>query len=191
MRKILTRRTVLKGSAALGLSAFAASVKGATPDPVAITPDLIEAAKKDGKLILYSSMDLPVGEKVGKAFEAKYPGMRSPDRTLRRRAAVPARRPGISRAAFTPPTSSTPPTLRTSSPGSGTAGWRLSCPTTWRKHFPARLSRPRRHVGDLADLSVLDRVQHEFGKARRRAEEFCGSARPQMGWQDRQGPSGL
>ena len=26
-------------------------------------------------MILYSSMDLPVGEKLGKAFEAKYPGM--------------------------------------------------------------------------------------------------------------------
>ena len=36
---------------------------------------LIEAAKKEGKVILYSSMDLPVGEKLGKAFEAAYPGI--------------------------------------------------------------------------------------------------------------------
>ena len=35
----------------------------------------MEAAKKEGKLILYSSMDLPVGEKLGKAFEAAYPGI--------------------------------------------------------------------------------------------------------------------
>src|ERR1700750_3061055 len=75
MRKTLSRRTILKGSAALGLTAFAASVKGATPEPVAITPDMVEAAKKEGTVILYSSMDLPVGEKLGKAFEAKYPGM--------------------------------------------------------------------------------------------------------------------
>jgi iron(III) transport system substrate-binding protein len=42
---------------------------------VAITPDLIAAATKEAKVILYSSMDLPVGEKLGKAFEAQYPGI--------------------------------------------------------------------------------------------------------------------
>jgi len=47
---------------------------GCTP-PVSITPDLVEAAKKEGKVILYSSMDLPVGERLGKAFEAQYPGI--------------------------------------------------------------------------------------------------------------------
>ena len=36
---------------------------------------LIEAAKKEGKVVFYSSMDLPVGEKLGKAFEAAYPGI--------------------------------------------------------------------------------------------------------------------
>jgi iron(III) transport system substrate-binding protein len=75
MRKTLSRRTILKGAAALGVTAFAASVKAASPEPVAITPTLIEAATKEAKLILYSSMDLPVGEKLGKAFEAKYPGI--------------------------------------------------------------------------------------------------------------------
>jgi iron(III) transport system substrate-binding protein len=76
MRKTLNRRTLLKSAtAALGVTAFAASVKAASPEPVAITPPLIEAATKEGKVILYSSMDLPVGEKLGKAFEAKYPGI--------------------------------------------------------------------------------------------------------------------
>src|ERR1700750_3037319 len=75
MRKTLSRRTILKGTAALGVTAFAASVKAASPEPVSITPELVDAAKKEGKVILYSSMDLPVGEKLGKAFEAKYPGM--------------------------------------------------------------------------------------------------------------------
>src|SRR6195952_198490 len=75
MRKKLTRRDVLKGSAALGLTVFAAPAKAAAPEPVAITPALIEAARKEAKVILYSSMDLPVGEKLGKAFEAKYPGI--------------------------------------------------------------------------------------------------------------------
>src|SRR5882672_12016 len=75
MRKRLSRRDLIKGSAALGLTAFAASVKAAAPEPVAITPALVDAAKKEAKVILYSSMDLPVGEKLGKAFEAAYPGI--------------------------------------------------------------------------------------------------------------------
>jgi iron(III) transport system substrate-binding protein len=36
---------------------------------------LIDAAKKEGTVVYYSSMDLPVGEKLGKAFEAAYPGI--------------------------------------------------------------------------------------------------------------------
>src|SRR6266404_339420 len=73
--KKLSRRDVIKGSAALGLTAFAASLKAAAPEPVAVTPQLIEAARKEARVILYSSMDLPVGEKLGKAFEAQYPGI--------------------------------------------------------------------------------------------------------------------
>src|SRR5437660_10420121 len=76
MRKKTSRRDVIKGSAALVFgSVFASPVRAQSPDPVAITPALIEAAKKEGKLIFYSSMDLPVGEKLGKAFEAAYPGI--------------------------------------------------------------------------------------------------------------------
>src|ERR1700737_5574790 len=75
MRKRISRRDVIKGSVALGLTAFAAPLKAAAPEPVAITPDLIEAARQETKVILYSSMDLPVGEKLGKAFEAQYPGI--------------------------------------------------------------------------------------------------------------------
>ena len=75
MRKAITRRDVIKGTAALGVTAFAAAVKAASPEPVSITPALIEAARKEAKVILYSAMDLPVGEKLGKAFEAKYPGI--------------------------------------------------------------------------------------------------------------------
>jgi iron(III) transport system substrate-binding protein len=75
MRKHLTRRDIIKGSAALGLTMFAAPVRAAAPEPVAITPALVDAATREGKVVLYSSMDLPVGEKLGKAFEAKYPGI--------------------------------------------------------------------------------------------------------------------
>jgi iron(III) transport system substrate-binding protein len=75
MRKGISRRGLIKGSAALGLTVFASPIKAVAPEPTAITPTLIEAANKEAKVILYSSMDLPVGEKLGKAFEAKYPGI--------------------------------------------------------------------------------------------------------------------
>jgi iron(III) transport system substrate-binding protein len=75
MRKRISRRNVIRGAAALGLTAFAAPLKAAAPEPVAITPGLIEAARKEAKVILYSSMDLAVGEKLGKAFETQYPGI--------------------------------------------------------------------------------------------------------------------
>src|ERR1700747_888454 len=68
-----SRRDVIKGSADLGLTVFAAPLKAAAPEVQAITPQLIEAAIKEGKVVLYAPMDLPVGEKLGKAFEAQYP----------------------------------------------------------------------------------------------------------------------
>jgi iron(III) transport system substrate-binding protein len=72
----LSRRDVLKGTGALALGAvFASPARGAAPPAEAITPQLIEAAKKEGKVVYYSSMDLPVGEKLGKAFEAAFPGI--------------------------------------------------------------------------------------------------------------------
>src|SRR6266404_1576835 len=72
----LSRRDILQGAATLATGAiFASPVRAQAPEPVAITPDLVEEAKKEGKLILYSSMDLLVGEKLGKAFEAAYPGI--------------------------------------------------------------------------------------------------------------------
>src|SRR4030081_1297619 len=68
----LSRRDVLKGSLALG-SVFASPARAQAPPPEAITPQLIEAAKKEAKVVVYSAMDLPVGEKRGKASEAQYP----------------------------------------------------------------------------------------------------------------------
>ena len=71
-RKIL--QGSLQGSTALAFgSVFAAAARAEAPPPATITPQLIEAAGKEAKVILYSSMDLPVGEKLAKAFEAKYP----------------------------------------------------------------------------------------------------------------------
>jgi len=74
VRKKLTKRDVLKGAGALGLSAFAVRV-GAAPAAEAVTPALIDAAKKEGKVVFYTAMDLEFAERLGKAFEAKYPGI--------------------------------------------------------------------------------------------------------------------
>src|SRR5215207_5296534 len=76
MRKIkFSRRDVLKGSSALALGVYAAPSRAAAPEPALVTPQLIEAAKKEGKIAFYTSLDLPVSERVAKAFEAKYSGI--------------------------------------------------------------------------------------------------------------------
>jgi iron(III) transport system substrate-binding protein len=75
MTKSFSRRRLLQGTGALALGrVFAVPVHAAAPAAETITPQLIEAAKKEGKVVYYSSMDLPVGEKLGKAFEAAFPG---------------------------------------------------------------------------------------------------------------------
>ena len=77
MRKAkLSRRDILKGSAAVAAGAmFAEPVRAAPPPASAITPALIEAAKKEGKCSFYTAMDLQFAEKLGKDFEAKFPGI--------------------------------------------------------------------------------------------------------------------
>ena len=71
----LSRRDVLKASAAAAGGLFASPSRAAAPEPTAITPSLIEAAKKEGKLFYYTSVDLPLAEKIAKSFEAAYPGI--------------------------------------------------------------------------------------------------------------------
>src|SRR5262249_40021548 len=71
----LSRRDVLKASVALTATAFAAPLKAAMPEPAAITPALIEAARKEGKVGFYTAWELQVAEKFGKVFEEKYPGI--------------------------------------------------------------------------------------------------------------------
>jgi iron(III) transport system substrate-binding protein len=72
-----TRREVLLGSAvAVGALGWPrVSVLAAPPAPESITPQLIEAARKEGKVNWYTSVDLPVAEIISKAFEAKFPGI--------------------------------------------------------------------------------------------------------------------
>jgi len=71
----LSRRDLLRASTTIAAGVFASPLRAAAPAPSAITPALIEAAKKEGKLAFYTAMDLPVAEKFAKAFEARFPGM--------------------------------------------------------------------------------------------------------------------
>jgi iron(III) transport system substrate-binding protein len=72
----ISRRAVLQGSGALlAGAAFSTRVMASAPPPEPVTPALIEAAKKEGQVIYYTSTDLPVAEKLAKAFEAKYSGI--------------------------------------------------------------------------------------------------------------------
>ena len=78
--KKLARRDVLKGAAALtaagaGGAVFAAPARAQAPAAEAITPALIEAAKKEGKVVFYTAMDLTLAQRLGRAFEAAFPGI--------------------------------------------------------------------------------------------------------------------
>ena len=66
----LTKRAAIAGVfAALLAPALAA------PPPTPLTPELIEAAKKEGKIVYYTAIDVKVAQNLAKAFEQKYPGI--------------------------------------------------------------------------------------------------------------------
>ncbi|HEY2136074.1 MAG TPA: iron ABC transporter substrate-binding protein, partial [Xanthobacteraceae bacterium] len=73
---MFSRRKVLTGAGATAASTvFAAPLRAAAPPSTAITQALIDAAKKEGKVVYYTSIDLPLAEKIAKSFEAAYPGV--------------------------------------------------------------------------------------------------------------------
>ena len=72
----LSRRHVLAGgAAAAGLMAMPAKVLSQAPAVEPVTPALVAAARKEGRVVWYAAMDLPVSQAVAKGFEAKYPGI--------------------------------------------------------------------------------------------------------------------
>ena len=71
----ITRRDALKTTALVAGTVFAAPLTAAAPAPSAVTPALIGAARREGWLSFYSALELPVAERFGKLFEAKYPGI--------------------------------------------------------------------------------------------------------------------
>ena len=67
MTSRLCRLAFLIAVAATPTAAFAA------PPPSPVTPNLVAAAKREGKVIFYTSIELRTAEKIGRAFEAAYP----------------------------------------------------------------------------------------------------------------------
>jgi iron(III) transport system substrate-binding protein len=72
-----SRRDVLCASTAIVAGVLAQPVRAQTRAVAAepITPTLVEAAKKEGKLAFYTAMDLAFAQQLGKAFEEKFPGI--------------------------------------------------------------------------------------------------------------------
>jgi hypothetical protein len=66
---VISRRAVLTATAGLTI---ARTAWAARPEPAVLTPDLIAAAKKEGKIAWYTADDLVLATRVSKAFEAKY-----------------------------------------------------------------------------------------------------------------------
>src|SRR5579871_347024 len=70
-----SRREVLAASAGAAAGMAFAGPTRAAVSPSAVTPELIEAAKKEGKVSYYAAIQLEVAERLGKMFEARYPGI--------------------------------------------------------------------------------------------------------------------
>src|SRR5882724_11389227 len=71
-----SRRDVLRVSAASAAGVlFAEPLRAAAPPAAEVTPALIEAAKREGKVSFYTALELSTGERLAKTFEAKYPGI--------------------------------------------------------------------------------------------------------------------
>ena len=72
---MIDRRTFIKLTTAAATVA-AAPVRAQAPAPYEATPDLIAAARAEGKVVFYTSTDVQVAEKIGNLFETRYPGIK-------------------------------------------------------------------------------------------------------------------
>jgi iron(III) transport system substrate-binding protein len=77
MVRNLSRRRVLQGlgAASIAVPHLSRGAAASALAPAKVTPELIAAAKKEGKAIWYTAVDLPVAERIARAFETKYPGI--------------------------------------------------------------------------------------------------------------------
>ena len=71
-------KTVSTMRAAIAAGAFAlllGPALAAPPVPEPVTPRLIEAATKEGKIVWYTAIDVRVAQDLAKNFDKKYPGI--------------------------------------------------------------------------------------------------------------------
>ena len=172
MRKPLpSRRDALVGAGAVAAASFAAPLRAAAPEASPITPELVAAATKEGKVAFYTAMDIPVAERLAKAFEAKFPGItvrveRAGSERLYQR--IEQERGSNINAAD----------VVNSADAAHFIVWKRNdwlapyLPEERRQAFPRRRPRCGRHVRHDARVAVLARVQHEPGQGRAGAEKL-------------------
>ena len=69
-KRRFSRRHVLQASTIAAAGLFASPSRSAAPEATAITPELVEAARKEGKVHYYTSVDLPIPQAVARAWGA-------------------------------------------------------------------------------------------------------------------------
>ena len=187
-----SRRDVLQGSSALALArvALPARVLAAAPPATAITPQLIEAAKKEGKVVYYTSIDLPIAERIAKAFEAKYPGIAV--RVERTGAERVFQRIGQEYASRIHAVD-----VVNSSDAAHFIVWKREgilepfVPEDVAKYYQDGRRTPTALFAGFRVGLERHRLQYRSGEGGRRAEKLRRSARSEMDGQDRQGASRL
>jgi len=152
-KKNLSRRDILKtsliGSTALALGAVFASPRAPKRRRPSDHAAIDQAAIKEAKVILYSSMDLPVGESSQGVSSQNIPACRADRAFGSERLFQRSRRNLLTHHAVEVINSSD---ARISSAGRRTAGWPSSDEDI--AHISCRISRPRWHVRNRRHLSV-------------------------------------
>ena len=189
-KPIISRRDVLQGSTALAASSVFASVAvgGSAREPRHAATDRGRQEGRQGRLL---HLDRPAGGGAHRQdVRGEIPGHSGAGGAHRRRARVPAHRPGICKP---------DPRRRRGQFVRCRAFHRVEA----RRHSRALRARGRgqvlsrraqgsgRHVRDLPRLGVRHRLQHQPGEGRGCAQELCRPARSEMDRQDRQGASEL
>jgi iron(III) transport system substrate-binding protein len=187
----LSRRDMLTASTVLAAGAvFAEPLAATAPEPTPLSPALIQAALKEGTLAFYTGMEIPVAEGLSKAFEAKYPGIK-----------VRVRRSGAERVFQRIGEEEEIRIHEVDVVCSTDAGhfvrWRREdllaafLPEDAARHLPAeQIGADGMYATAFASLSPIG-YNTNLVKARRCADDFRRSARPQMAGQNRQGKSRL
>jgi iron(III) transport system substrate-binding protein len=74
-RRFLTHSVAAAAGVVAGADSPPLRAQTLTTEASPISPALVQAATKEGKLAFYTAMDLPIAERFGKAFEARFTGI--------------------------------------------------------------------------------------------------------------------